>query len=100
MTRAEIAAIWISIGGIIALVFLIVFSEHGLVDYRALKSKETGVLEKLETEKTETRALESEVHSLKTDLEYIKHIAKHEHDMAEPDELIFKQESDAEEGRQ
>ena len=37
--------------------------------------------------------LENEIKSLKTDINYIKHVAKHEHDMAEEDELIFKDKS-------
>ena len=41
----------------------------------------------------ENENLESEINSLKTDMDYIKHIAKHEHDMAEEDEIIFKDNS-------
>ena len=37
--------------------------------------------------------IENEIQSLKTDMDYIKHVAKHEHDMAEEDELIFKDKS-------
>ena len=29
----------------------------------------------------------------KTDIEYIKHLAKHEHEMAAQDELVFKEKS-------
>jgi cell division protein FtsB len=35
--------------------------------------------------------MEKEILKLKTDIEYIKHLAKHEYEMAAQDELIFKE---------
>jgi len=47
----------------------------------------------IQTIDQENQKLETEIKSLKTDMDYIKHVAKHEHDMAEEDELIFKDKS-------
>lgn len=75
---------------IILLIFLIVFSENGILDYRALKKKEATISDQTQLFDAKNRKLESEITRLKTDTEYIKHVAKHVHDMAEEDELIFK----------
>lgn len=58
-----------------------------------LKGKERSVLSQIQTIDQENEKLENEIKSLKTDINYIKHVAKHEHDMAEEDELIFKDKS-------
>ncbi len=93
MTKFEKTAVYLSIGIIIALIFLIIFSDHGYFDYKALKTKETIILDQAFEAQTENRNLENEIQRLKTDSEYIKHVAKHEHDMAEPEELIFKEKT-------
>jgi cell division protein FtsB len=93
MTSIEKFGIYASIAGIIILTALIIFSKNGLVDFKRLKDKESMIYEQIETTENENRVLENQVKSLKTDLEYIKHLAKHEHDMAEEGELIFKQTS-------
>jgi cell division protein FtsB len=41
--------------------------------------------------KQENRQIENQIVRLKQDVEYIRHLAKHEQGMAAPDELIFKQ---------
>ena len=94
MTKAQKTTVFFSIGVILLLVFLIIFSEHGYIDYKKLKEKENQLISQIEALKQENRNLETEVQSLKTDLDYIRHIAKHEHDMVEKDELIFKKKTD------
>ncbi|MFH2061007.1 MAG: septum formation initiator family protein [Pseudomonadota bacterium] len=94
MTKLEKTAVYFSIGIIIVMIFLIAFSEHGVFDYKEFKTKETAVLEQVRKVQAENQVLESEIQRLKTDIEYIKHIAKHEHDMVEEEELIFKDQSD------
>jgi cell division protein FtsB len=90
MTVFEKTGIVISLGLILILLGLIVFSQNGILDYKSLKVKETVIQDQTRTIDLANEKLENEIQSLKTDLEYIKHVAKHEHDMAEEDELIFK----------
>ena len=90
----EKTGLYVSIFIIVVLLFLIVFSKNGILDYKILKGKETVILNQVRTVDLENQKLEDEVKSLKTDMNYIKHVAKHEHDMAEEDELIFKDKSD------
>ncbi len=90
MTVMEKTGYCISFFIILALMCFIVFSKKGVLDYKELKKKEVYILENVKTTDIETQKLESEIISLKNDMEYIKHVAKHEHDMAEKDELIFR----------
>jgi cell division protein FtsB len=93
MTILEKTGLYVSIFIIVALLFLFVFSTHGVLDYKMLKRKEIRVLDQIKTIDLANQKLENEIKSLKTDMNYIKHVAKHEHDMAEKDELIFKDKS-------
>ena len=93
MTMVEKTGLYVSIFIIVVLLFLIVFSKNGILDYKILKGKETVILNQVRTVDLENQKLEDEVKSLKTDMNYIKHVAKHEQDMAEEDELIFKDKS-------
>jgi len=93
MTIIEKAGLYLSIFIIVALLALIVFSKNGILDYMALKKTKTAVHDQVDKVDSENQKLENEIISLKTDMSYIKHVAKHEHDMAEEDELIFKDKS-------
>ncbi len=75
----------------VVLLFLIVFSENGIRDYDQLKIKKAVVSSRIDVAKQENAGLEKQILRLKQDLSYIKHLARHEQGMAEPDELIFKQ---------
>jgi cell division protein FtsB len=90
MTIFEKTGMVISLGLILVLLCLIFFSQNGILDYKSLKVKETVIQDQTRTLDLANEKLENEIQSLKTDMEYIKHVAKHEHDMAEEDELIFK----------
>ena len=94
MTMVEKTGLYVSIFIIVALLFLIVFSKHGVLDYKMLKGKEIAILDQIRTVDLENQKFENEIKRLKTDINYIKHVAKHEHDMAEEDDLIFKDKSD------
>ena len=76
--------------------FLIAFSKHGIIDYKSLKGREAVILDQVQTIELENENLENEINSLKTDMDYIKHVAKHENDMAEEDEIIFKDSFESE----
>ncbi len=90
MTIIEKTGLYFSIFVIIALLALIVFSKNGFLDYRLLELKNAAMQEQVDKVQFENKKLEKEIISLKTDMNYIKHLAKHEYDMAEEDELIFK----------
>ncbi|MCP4761151.1 MAG: septum formation initiator family protein [archaeon] len=90
MTIVEKTGFYLSIFVIIILLVLIVFSKNGFLDYRSLKQKNAAIQDQVDKVESENRKLEKEIISLKTDMNYIKHLAKHEYDMAEEDELIFK----------
>ncbi len=74
------------------ILFLIVFSENGIRDYDQLKLKKTAVSSRIHIARQENKIIEKQILRLKQDIGYIKHLARHEHGMAEPDELIFKQQ--------
>jgi len=93
MTIIEKIGFYISVFIFVILLFFIFFSENGIFDYRMLKGRERAVLDQIYSVDQENQKLEKEIESLKTDMNYIKHVAKHEHDMAEEDELIFKDKS-------
>ena len=98
MTTVEKIGFYLGIGVALILLGLIFFSTNGVMDYRALKAKEAKVAGQAEKETSENSKIEKEIKSLKQDINYIKHLAKHEHEMAEPDELIFKEKSEGKEG--
>ncbi len=90
MTTLEKAGLYLSIFIIINLFTFIGFSKNGVLDYMELKKSHTDILEQINEVGLKNQKLENEIISLKTDMNYIKHVAKHEHDMAEKDDLIFK----------
>ncbi len=93
MTTFEKTGFYAAICIILVLLCIIVFSKNGVLDYRVLKEKEVVIQDKIRAVEIVNHKLENEIQSLKTDMDYIKHVAKHEHDMAEEDELIFKDKS-------
>jgi cell division protein FtsB len=72
------------------LVFIFL-STHGIQDFRQLNRKKASVSAQIEIVKQENQRIENQILRLKHDIEYIRHLAKHEQGMAAPDELIFKQ---------
>jgi len=90
MTIIEKSGFYFSILIMIALLSLIIFSQNGILDYNKLEQKNADVQDQVNKIELENQKLEKEIISLKTDMDYIKHLAKHEHDMAEEGELIFK----------
>ncbi len=93
MTIFEKTGFYLSIFIIVALLALIVFSKNGVLDYRELERKTVVLQGQVNEVEIKNQELEKEIISLKSDMNYIKHVAKQEHDMAEKDELIFKYKS-------
>ncbi len=90
MTTVEKAGFYLAVFFIAALLCLMVFSENGILDHRTLSQKEQSAQNQTRMVESENHKLENEINMLKTDMEYLKHLAKHEHDMIEEDELMFK----------
>ena len=93
MTIFEKAGFYLSLLSIIVLLALIIFSKNGILDYKALEQKNVVLQNQVSDVENKNQKLEKEIISLKSDMNYIKHVAKQEHDMAEKDELIFKYKS-------
>lgn len=89
----EKIGLYLAMGGVVILLFMFFFSTRGVMDYSRLKSRQ----EQLEAEAaiagSQNSKMEKEVLKLKTDIEYIKHLAKHEYEMAGQDELVFKEKT-------
>ena len=94
----ERTGIIFSVAVIIILFFLIIFAQNGILDYRKLKIKEIEIQAQTRQVTKENRIIESEVKKLKSDLDYIKHVAKHEYDMTEKDEMVFKVKNGGQKG--
>jgi cell division protein FtsB len=90
MTLIEKAGLYFSIFIIIVLLSLIIFSKNGVLDYHKLEQDKVAMQDRVNIIESKNQKIEKEIISLKTDMDYIKHLAKHEHDMAEEGELIFK----------
>lgn len=89
----EKICLYLVMAGAVILLFMFFFSTRGVMDYSCLKSRQ----EQLETQAAiavnQNSKMEKEILKLKTDIKYIKHLAKHEHEMAAQDELVFKEKS-------
>lgn len=90
MTVIERIGFYLTALLILFLLVLIFFSRNGILDYRELKEKEAAVMARILDVEKENRQLERQIKSLQSDIDYIRHLAKHEHEMVEPGELIFK----------
>jgi cell division protein FtsB len=76
----------------VLILLLTFFSRNGIKDLHLLTAKQTAVQSQINIARQENKRIEEQILRLKQDIDYIKHLAKHEHGMAESDELIFKQE--------
>jgi len=92
MKLVEKSGLFLCIATIIVVLFLIVFAKHGILDYNVLAVKEERISAQVNTVEKKNSHLEDEIKRLNTDINYIKHVAKHEYEMAEEDEIIFKDE--------
>jgi cell division protein FtsB len=91
MGRIEKIGFYLTLSFMGLFLVYIFFSAHGIQDYRQLKRQKASVFTQIDIVKQENRQIENQIVRLKQDIEYIRHLAKHEQGMAEPDELIFKQ---------
>lgn len=91
MIRIEKIGLYLAMGGAILLLFTFFFSTRGVMDYSRLKSRQELLEAQAAIAGSQNSKMEKEILKLKTDIEYIKHLAKHEHEMAARDELVFKE---------
>ncbi len=91
MVMIEKTIFYLAIVLMVLILFGIYFSENGIRDYEQLTWKQADVLSRIQIVRQENKAIEKQILRLKQDAAYIKHLARHEHGMAAPDELIFKQ---------
>ena len=91
MTRMEKIGLYLAMGGAVILLFMFFFSTRGVMDYSRLKYRQEQLDSRAAIAGSQNSKMEKEVLKLKTDIEYIKHLAKHEHEMAAQDELVFKE---------
>ncbi|WP_035237433.1 FtsB family cell division protein [Desulfobacter vibrioformis] len=91
MTRMEKICLYLAVGGAVILLFMFFFSTRGVMDYNRLKSRQAQLDAQAAIAVSQNSKMEKEILKLKTNLEYIKHLAKHEHEMAAQDELVFKE---------
>ncbi|MGD9824585.1 MAG: septum formation initiator family protein [Desulfobacter sp.] len=91
MTRMEKICLYLAVGGAVILLFMFFFSTSGVMDYNRLKSRQDQLDAQFAIAVSQNSKMEKEILKLKTDIEYIKHLAKHEHEMAAQDELVFKE---------
>lgn len=85
--------LYLAMGGVVILLFMFFFSTQGVLDYSRLKSRQNQLEARAAIAVNQNSKMEKEILRLKTDIEYIKHLAKHEHEMAAQDELVFKDKS-------
>ncbi len=90
MSILEKFGLWMSAVVIVLMLFLITFSQNGLLDYHRLKKKYNSLTDQIFHVEKDNKKIEEEIRRLQNDAEYIRHLAKHEHEMAEKEELIFK----------
>lgn len=87
----ETICLYLAMGGAVILLFMFFFSTRGVMDYNRLKSRQDQLEAQAAIAVRQNSKMEKEILKLKTDIEYIKHLAKHEHEMAAQDELVFKE---------
>lgn len=92
MSILEKIGLFLSFCMIICLLFIIIFAKNGVIDYREFKIKQAEIDKQITKIEEKNKKMEYEIFRLKNDLNYIKHLAKREHEMSEPEELIFKKD--------
>ena len=96
MTKKLNILLSVSVLLLLALLFFIIISEHGLADLRSLKRERDQLVGENEKLARENQAISIEIDRLKHDLGYIESIARQELGMIGEDEIILKPQSSPE----
>ncbi len=96
MTQKLNILLSVSVLLLLALLFFIIISEHGLADLRSLKRERDQLVGENEKLTRENQAISIEIDRLKHDPGYIESIARQELGMIGEDEIILKPQNSAE----
>jgi cell division protein FtsB len=95
MTQKLNILLSVSVLLLLALLFFIIISEHGLADLRSLKKERDQLVGENEKLTRENQAISIEIDRLKHDPGYIESIARQELGMIGEDEIILKPQNSA-----
>jgi cell division protein FtsB len=95
MTQKLNILLSVSVLLLLALLFFIIISEHGLADLRSLKKERDQLVGENEKLTRENQAISIEIDRLKHDPGYIESIARRELGMIGEDEIILKPQNSA-----
>ena len=95
MTQKLNILLSVSVLLLLALLFFIIISEHGLADLRSLKKERDQLVGENEKLTRENQAISIEIDRLKYDPGYIESIARRELGMIGKDEIILKPQNSA-----
>ena len=95
MTQKLNILLSVSVLLLLALLFFIIISEHGLADLRSLKRERDQLVGENEKLTRENQAISIEIDRLKHDPGYIESIARRELGMIGKDEIILKPQNSA-----
>ncbi len=96
MTQKLNILLSVSVLLLLALLFFIIISEHGLADLRSLKRERDQLVGENEKLTRENQAISIEIDRLKHDPGYIESIARQELGMIGEDEIILKPQNSSE----
>lgn len=96
MTQKLNILLSVSVLLLLALLFFIIISEHGLADLRSLKKERDQLVGENEKLTRENQAISIEIDRLKHDPGYIESIARRELGMIGKDEIILKPQNSGE----
>lgn len=96
MTKTQGILISIASLVLVAMLFFIIISEHGLADLLLLRQERGKLVEKTEQLSRENLAISIEIDRLKHDPEYIENIARKELGMIGENEFILKTQNQPE----
>jgi cell division protein FtsB len=96
MTKTQGILISIASLVLVAMLFFIIISEHGLADLVLLRQERGKLVEKTEQLSRENLAISIEIDRLKHDPEYIENIARKELGMIGENEFILKTQNQPE----
>ncbi len=90
MSFQEKVGLFFTIMFLLLVLGLIVFSKNGILDYTSLAKEKAAVVRENERIRKRNQILVQQIHRLRNDPEYIRHVAKHDLGMTAADDVVFK----------
>jgi len=97
MTKRQRLLLYLAVIAIMALAFLIIVGDNGVIDLNRLKSQKNMLIEKNQKIQEEISSLSIEIDRAKNDPDYIESVARQELGMIGNDEVILKFSKDLQE---